>query len=143
MTKARSLAAALLIAGGALAAHAAHAQAAGIHRTDLLQQDIGAPGREVVQVRVDFAPAAFAPTHSHPGEEIAYVLEGSLEYVLEDRAPVTLKAGEALFIPAGTGHSARNVGSGKASELATYIVTKGAPLVAPGKSATPAHGHAQ
>jgi quercetin dioxygenase-like cupin family protein len=129
------MAAALLVFGSGLAMHAAQAQPAGIQRTDLLQQDIGAPGREVVQVRVDFGPAASAAKHSHPGEEIAYVLEGALEYELEGRAPVTLKAGEALFIPAGTAHSARNVGSGKASELATYIVRKGAPLVVPGKSA--------
>jgi quercetin dioxygenase-like cupin family protein len=129
------MAAALLVVGSALAMHGAQAQQAGIQRTDLLRQDIGAPGREVVQVRVDFGPAAFAPKHSHPGEEIAYVLEGALEYELDGSAPVTLKAGEALFIPAGTAHSARNVGSGKASELATYIVKKGDPLVVPSKSA--------
>jgi hypothetical protein len=43
--------------------------------------------------------------------------------------PVTLKAGDVLFIPAGTIHSARNVGTGRAAELATYIVEKGKPLV--------------
>jgi quercetin dioxygenase-like cupin family protein len=68
-------------------------------------------------------------THTHPGEEIAYVLEGSLEYQFDGKPPVTLKAGEALFIPAGTVHSAKNVGSGNAAELATYIVEKGKPLV--------------
>jgi quercetin dioxygenase-like cupin family protein len=70
------------------------------------------------------------PKHSHPGEEIIYVLEGSLEYEVEGKPPVTLKAGDVLFIPAGTVHSARNVGSGLGSELATYIVEKGKPLVA-------------
>jgi quercetin dioxygenase-like cupin family protein len=70
-----------------------------------------------------------APNHSHPGEEIVYVIEGSLEYQLEGKPPMTLKAGEVLFIPAGTVHSARNVGSGNAAELATYIVEKGKPLV--------------
>jgi quercetin dioxygenase-like cupin family protein len=67
--------------------------------------------------------------HSHPGEEIAYVLEGSLEYQVEGKPPVTLKAGEVLFIPAGTIHAAKNVGSGNGAELATYIVEKGKPLV--------------
>ncbi|WP_354687095.1 cupin domain-containing protein [Cupriavidus necator] len=133
MKTTRSMATALLVVGSALAMHAAQAQTAGIYRTDLLKQDISAPEREAVQVRVDFDPGAFAPRHAHPGEEVAYVLEGTLEYQLDGKPPVTLKAGEALFIPAGTGHSARNVGSGKASELATYIVRKGAPLVAPGK----------
>ena len=74
-----------------------------------------------------------APRHAHPGEEIAYVVEGALEYTLDGRPPVTLKAGEALFIPNGTPHSAKNVGTGKAVELATYIVEKGKPLVVPGK----------
>jgi quercetin dioxygenase-like cupin family protein len=91
------------------------------------------PGREVIQVRVDFAPGVAFPPHSHPGEEIAYVIEGLLEYQFEGKPPVTLKAGEALFIPAGTIHSAKNVGSGNAAELATYLVEKGKPLVALGR----------
>lgn len=103
----------------------------GISRTDLVRRDLGAAGHELIQVRVDFAPAAFAPGHTHPGEEVAYVLEGALEYRLEGQAPVTLRRGETLFIPAGTVHSARNVGEGQASELATYIVRKGEPLLAP------------
>ena len=68
--------------------------------------------------------------HSHPGEEIAYVLEGTLEYQSEGRPAVTLKAGEALFIPAGTIYAAKNVGTGNAAELATYTSSKkGKPLV--------------
>jgi quercetin dioxygenase-like cupin family protein len=43
---------------------------------------------------------------------------------------VTLKVGEVLFIPAGTIHAAKNVGSVNAAELATYFVEKGKPLVA-------------
>ena len=73
------------------------------------------------------------PKHSHPGEEIVYVIEGVLEYQLDGKPPVTLKAGEVLFIPAGTLHAAKNVGSGNAAELATYIVEKGKPLVVLGK----------
>ena len=86
------------------------------------------PGREVVQVRVDFDPGCVAPKHWHPGEEIIYVLEGTLEYELEGQPPVTVKAGDVLFVPAGTVHSARNVGSGNGAELATYVVEKGLPL---------------
>ena len=111
-------------------ASTAWAQQAGISRTDLLKQPLSVPDREVVQVRVAFAPGAFAPEHRHPGEEVAYVLEGALEYRLDGGAPVTLKAGETLFIPAGAVHSARNVGAGQAVELATYVVEPGKPLVA-------------
>jgi quercetin dioxygenase-like cupin family protein len=74
-----------------------------------------------------------APRHSHPGEELVYVVEGLLEYTLDGRPPVTLKAGEVLFIPHGTPHTVKNVGSGNAAELATYIVEKGKPLVELGK----------
>ncbi len=58
-----------------------------------------------------------------------YVLEGSLEYQVESKPPVTLKAGDVLFIPAGTIHTAKNVGSRPGTELATYVVEKGKPLV--------------
>jgi quercetin dioxygenase-like cupin family protein len=101
----------------------------GIRRVDLQRHDLSAPGREVVQVRVEFDPGAAFGKHRHPGEEIINVLEGSLEYVVEGQLPVTLKAGEVLFIPAGVVHSARNVGSVNAAELATYIAEKGKPLV--------------
>lgn len=122
---------ALLIAG-AMQLTKANAEEP-IQRTDLVQENIDVAGHEAVQVRVDFAPGALAPKHHHPGEEIAYVVEGSLEYALDGQKPVTLNAGQSLFIPSGVAHSARNVGTGKASELATYIVTKGSPLVVPDK----------
>ena len=116
------------------AAHAetaaqAPAQASGVTRADLQRHDLSIAGREAIQVRVDFAPGAVAPRHKHPGEEIVYVLKGSLEYRVEGRSPVTLKTGDVLFIPTGTVHAVTNVGSDSASELATYIVEKGKPLV--------------
>ncbi|MEK1925416.1 MAG: cupin domain-containing protein [Rhizobium giardinii] len=129
----RTLIAAALIAGAGLSLTAAQAQQQQIQRTDLVQNDISVAGREVLQVRVDFEPGAVSINHTHPGEEVAYVLEGVLEYQLEGSQPVTLKAGESLFIPAGVAHLAKNVGNGKASELATYIVKKAAPLVVPVK----------
>jgi quercetin dioxygenase-like cupin family protein len=120
-----------LVVGTGLALHVALAQQPGVARTDLQQHDLSVLGREVVQVRVDIAPGVLAASHSHPGEEIVYVIEGLLEYRLEGKPPVTLKAGEVLFIPAGTIHSAKNVGSVNAAELATYFVEKGKPLVVP------------
>ncbi len=109
----------------------AGAQLAGVGRADLLQEDSSVPGRELVQVRVDFPHGVTAGRHSHPGEEIAFVLEGTLEYRIDGQPPVTLQAGQSFFIPAGAIHSARNVGSGASKELATYLVEKGKPLVTP------------
>ena len=120
---------ALIGIGVVLSTYVSNAQQTAIKRTDLIRSDISAPGRETIQVRVDFAAGASFGRHSHPGDEIAYVLEGTLEYQIDGKPSVTLKAGEALYIPAGTIHAAKNVGEGKGSELATYIVEKGKPLV--------------
>ncbi|MHA4842944.1 cupin domain-containing protein [Flavitalea antarctica] len=122
-----------LVASSALAAlmipGKATAQLPGTKRTNLQQKDLSVPGREMVQARIDIEPGVTAPRHSHPGEEIIYVLEGVFEYILDGKPPLTLKAGEVLFIPAGVVHSAKNVGKGNAAELATYIVEKGKPLL--------------
>jgi quercetin dioxygenase-like cupin family protein len=126
----RTMALAALILGSSFALPVAQAQQPqGITRTDLQRHDLSVPGREAVQVRVDLAPGVAFGKHTHPGEEIIYVLDGTLEYQLEGKPPVTLKAGDVLFIPAGTVHSAKNVGNGTGSELATYIVEKGKPLL--------------
>jgi quercetin dioxygenase-like cupin family protein len=127
--KMQIMALAALIVGIVLAPHGARAQQPGIKRTDLQRHDLSVPGPEAVQVRVDLAPGVAFGKHTHPGEEIIYVLERSLEYQIEGKPPITLKAGDVLFIPAGTIHAARNVGSGTGSELATYIVEKGKPLL--------------
>jgi len=127
------LVSAIITGALALLAAAANAQSAtsagGVKRIDLQQHDLSIPGREVIQVRVDIAPGVLAPNHKHPGEEIIYVKEGVLEYKLEGKAPVILKAGDVLFIPYGVKHEVKNVGKGDAKELATYVVEKGKPLV--------------
>ena len=129
MKKAGIIAVAMMIVGSGLALRAARPQQPGMKRTELQRHDLSAPGREVVQVRVEIDPGVTTPRHSHPGEEIIYVLEGSFEYQIEGQAPVTVKAGDVYFIPAGAIHTAKNVGSGNGAELSTYVVEKGKPLV--------------
>jgi quercetin dioxygenase-like cupin family protein len=104
-------------------------QAPGIRRTDLQEHDLNVPGRMVIQNRVELGPEAPAVRHKHPGEEVIYVLEGTLEYAIDSQPPKTYSAGEALMIQAETVHAVRNVGNGNAAELATYIVEKGKPLL--------------
>jgi quercetin dioxygenase-like cupin family protein len=122
------IAAAVLIVVSALALHVVDAQQSGPKRTDLQRHDLSAHGREVIQVRVDFDPGYVAPKHTHPGEEIIYVIEGVLEYDIGGTVS-RVKAGDVLFVPAGTIHTATNVGSGNGAELATYVVEKGKPLI--------------
>jgi quercetin dioxygenase-like cupin family protein len=120
---------AMLILGGGPVPEAAQAQQTGSKRVDLQRHDLSAPGREVIQVRVEFDPGYVSPRHTHPGEEIIYVLEGTLVYEIEGQPTATVRPGDVLFVPAGAAHLAKNVGSGTGAELATYVVEKGKPLI--------------
>ena len=124
----RIVSVATMIAASAVTLHVVQARQAGAKRTELQRHDLSAAGREVIQVRVDLESGQTFPNHTHPGEEMIYVLEGTWEYVIAGKR-VTAKPGDVLFVPAGTIHSAKNVGSGNAAELATYVVEKGQPLL--------------
>jgi quercetin dioxygenase-like cupin family protein len=110
---------------GQSATTAAQAQVPGIERTDLQHYELSAPGREMIQNRVVISPEAQPIRHWHPGEEIIYVLEGSLEYQIDGMEPRTYNAGEALTVPAETVHAVH----GNGTELATYVVEKGKPFI--------------
>ncbi len=104
-------------------------QARGLKRTDIQEHDLSVPGRQVIQNRVDISPDAPLFRHKHPGEEVIYVLEGSLQYDIDGQPPTRVSAGEGLIIPADTIHAVKNIGTGNAAELATCIVEKGKPLL--------------
>ena len=105
------------------------AQTPGFKRNPLQKNDLSAPGREAIQERVDFDSGVMSQRHRHPGEEMVYVIEGSLEYYLEGKPPKIVNKGEVIFIPAGTIHNAKNISKGTATALATYVVEKGKPYV--------------
>jgi quercetin dioxygenase-like cupin family protein len=120
-----------LVLAGLVAA--AGAQSPTFKRTVVQQGDLSTPGREVIQAIGEFQPGASPGRHTHAGEEVGYVLDGTLLVEQEGKPPVTLKTGGAFIIPAGTIHNATNTGSGVAKILATYIVEKGKPLATPAK----------
>ena len=107
------------------------AQQPAFKRTTLQQGDLSVPGREAITALIEFEPRATPGRHTHFGEEIGYVLEGTLLVEQDGKAPVTLKAGGTFLIPAGTIHNATNTGTGTARILSTYIVEKGKPLATP------------
>ena len=107
------------------------AQAPAFKRTVLQQADISVPGHEVVSAVAEFQPGASPGRHTHFGEEIGYVLEGTVSLEQQGKPTVTLGAGQSFLIPAGTIHNATNNGAGVARLLATYIVEKGKPLATP------------
>ena len=118
---------------GIWASGASRAQQPGFKRVEVQKHDLSAHGREVVQVRAEFEPGASVGLHTHPGEEVSYLLEGTLELEVAGKPNATVKAGDPIFVPAGTPHAAKNVGTGRAVVLATYIVEKGKPLSTPVK----------
>ena len=109
------------------------AQQPGFTRKMLQDQNLSIADRHAVQALAEFVPGGAAGKHTHPGEELGYVVEGTLELLIEGQPPRTVKAGESFFVPAGVVHDGRNVGSGPAKVLATYIVEKGKPVATPVK----------
>jgi quercetin dioxygenase-like cupin family protein len=117
---------ALTVAAGTLLA-----QASGLTRTLVGRADVSVPGREAVVARVEVAPGAKAGRHTHPGDEISYVLEGEATLLIDGQAPRTVKAGESFVIPAGVVHDAHNNGSSPIKLVGVYVVEKGKPLATP------------
>lgn len=109
------------------------AQQAGFTRTPIQTNDLSIPGKVVVQARAEFDPGVAAGRHTHPGEEIGYVLEGQLELRIDGQPPKVIKAGEGFFVPAGMIHDGVNTHTGKSKVLATYVIEKGKPVATPAK----------
>ena len=109
----------------------AYAQQPAFKRTELQRGDLSVPGREAVTAVVEIPAGVAVGRHTHAGEEIGYILEGTVTVEVEGKAASTLKAGGVFLIPAGAIHNARNDGSGPARLVATYIVEKGKPLATP------------
>ena len=116
----------------ALGMGALYAQQAGFQRVAIQDKDLSIEGRHAVVARAEFADGGIAAPHTHPGEEIGYVLEGTLQLEIAGQPPVLVKAGQGFFVPANTVHGGRTVG-GPAKVLATYIVEKGKPVASPAK----------
>ena len=53
----------------------------------------------------NFAPGSIVPEHDHPHEQIAYVVQGAMEFHLGDETRV-LRAGDGACIPPGVPHGA-------------------------------------
>ena len=111
----------------------AAAQPPGFVRVPLQTQDVCTAGKAAVQVRGEFDPGFGTGRHTHPGEELTYILEGEIELRVDGEPPRVVRAGETFFLPAGVVHEGVNSGSSRTKVLATYIVEKGQPLALPAK----------
>lgn len=114
-----------------LAAGILFAQNPGLTRTLVGKADVSIPGREAVVARVEVAPGAKAGRHTHPGDEISYVLEGETTLLVDGQPARVVKAGESFVVPAGVIHDAHNNGAVPTKLVGVYVVEKGKPLASP------------
>src|SRR5688572_30351204 len=93
-------------------APAAFGQEQPVKRTELLRAPLeGAEGKEIVVFTAEYAPGAASTRHSHPGQEIIYIVEGALTLEPDnpDKSPAgTLKAGETAVNPSNEVHVGKN-----------------------------------
>jgi quercetin dioxygenase-like cupin family protein len=102
--------------------------AATLKRTELQHTASSIPGREIVQVLTEIPPGVESGWHQHPGEEVGYILEGTVEMHLHDRPVLTLHAGDPFLIPPRTPHNAIDLGPDTGRMLSTYIVEADQPI---------------
>lgn len=128
-----------VIVGAALAALAGVivAQAPALTRTMVTKADVSVPGREAVVARVEIAPGGVAGWHTHPGDEISYVMDGEATLMVAGQPPRKVAAGEGFVIPAGTVHNAKNDGATATKLVGVYVVEKGKPLASPASAPAP------
>ena len=107
--------------------------ASGLSRVLVGRADVSVPGREAVIARVEVAPGAKAGRHTHPGDEISYVMEGEATLLIDGQPPRKVKAGESFVIPAGVVHDAHNDSNAPIKLVGVYVVEKGKPLATPAK----------
>jgi quercetin dioxygenase-like cupin family protein len=121
----------LITVAGAALVGALLAQNPGVKRVIITRADVSVPGREAVIARAEIAPGQHVGRHTHPGEEISYVMEGEGEILIDGKPPLHVKAGEGFVIPYGAIHDARNTGTVPFKLSVVYLVEKGKPIATP------------
>ena len=99
-----------------------------LKRTGLQHSPSSIPGREIVQVRTEIPAGVESGWHIHPGEEVGYIVAGTVQMMIEGQPALTLNAGDPFLIPPRTPHNALDVGPETGQMLSTYIVVAGQPL---------------
>ena len=99
-----------------------------LKRTELQHRPFSIPGREIVQVLTEIPCGVASGWHIHPGEEVGYILAGTVQMMIQDQATLILHAGDPFLMPPGTPHNALDIGPGTGQMLSTYIVETGQPL---------------
>lgn len=102
---------------------------AAITRTVLQTANFPGDQYQTVQAIAVIAPGATVPNHTHPGVELGYILDGSLDLYVSGQAVKHLKTGDSFLNPDGVPHWARNTNGDKPTKvLSVYVVDKSKPL---------------
>jgi quercetin dioxygenase-like cupin family protein len=99
-----------------------------LRRTELQHSAISIPGREIVQVLTEIPAGVESGWHMHPGEEVGYIVAGTVQMQIQGKPTLTLRAGDGFLMPPGTPHNALDLGPETGQMLSTYIVEVGEPL---------------
>ena len=99
-----------------------------LKRTELQRGVSSAPGREIVQVITEIPAGVESGWHQHPGEEVGYILAGTVRMEIEGSDTLTLRQGDPFLIPSRTPHNAFDLGPDTGQMLSTYIVETGEPI---------------
>ena len=99
-----------------------------LKRTEIQHSASSIPGREIVQVLTEIPAGVESGWHMHPGEEVGYILAGTVEMRIEGKPTLTLRAGDGFLMPPRTPHNALDLGPTAGQMLSTYIVETGVPL---------------
>ena len=99
-----------------------------LKRTEIQHAPSSIPGREIVQTLTEIPAGVESGWHQHPGEEVGYIVAGTVEMRIEGRDTLTLHAGEGFLIPPRTRHNALDLGPETGRMLSTYIVEAGEPI---------------
>ncbi len=106
----------------------ADALAATLKRTEVQRGPLSVPGREMVQVRTEIPVGVASGWHTHPGEEVGYIVAGTVQMEIQDLPTLILNAGDGFLIPPRVPHNATDLGPGTGQMLSTYIVDIGQPI---------------
>jgi quercetin dioxygenase-like cupin family protein len=106
----------------------ADALAATLKRTEVQRGPLSIPGREMVQVRTEIPVCVASGWHTHPGEEVGYIIAGTVQMEIQDQTNLILSAGDGFLIPPRIPHNATDLGPGTGQMLSTYIVEIGQPI---------------
>lgn len=123
----------ILFSALALSACCAQAASPGLQRTIVGHEDVSVAGREAVVAKVELSPGATSGRHTHPGDEISYVLDGEAKLFIDGASPRAVEAGESFVVPAGKIHELRNESGSPVHLVGVYVVDKGQPLATPAK----------